>query len=207
MRPRIVVIDYDLGNLRSVQKAFERLDCNVIISRDENDLNGADKLVLSGVGHFLNGMLNLRKFGLIEQLNKLVVEKQKPILGICLGMQLMTKFSEEGNIEGLGWINADTVLLKKESLSNNLKIPHMGWNTINSKSRHKILENITSDDEFYFVHSYSVKCHEKKYSLCTSAYGIDFDSGIERENIIGVQFHPEKSHKVGMRLLENFIKL
>lgn len=203
----IVIIDYDLGNLRSVQKAFERIDCRASISRDIELLKKADKLVLPGVGHFALGMMKLKEYGLVELLDHLVLEKRVPILGICLGMQLMTKFSEEGMVQGLGWINADTVLFQKESLPNHLKIPHMGWNSINSKSEHRILNDLTNDDQFYFVHSYSVKCQEKEHSLSTTEYGIVFDSGIVRENIVGVQFHPEKSHKAGLKLLKNFVNL
>lgn len=201
----IVIIDYDLGNLRSVQKAFERIDHQATISRDKEVLKKADKLVLPGVGHFALGMMKLKEYGLVELLNHLVLEKGVPILGICLGMQLMTNFSEEGMVHGLGWINADTVLFQKESLPTHLKIPHMGWNTINGMKGHIILKDISNDDQFYFVHSYSVKCHEKENSLSTTTYGNVFDSGIVKENIIGVQFHPEKSHKAGLQLIKNFV--
>jgi glutamine amidotransferase len=206
MGVRVAIIDYDLGNLRSVQKAFERLGHKVIISRDAEILNCADKLVLPGVGHFSEGMTKLKKYGLVEQLNHLVLHKRVPILGICLGMQLMTKFSEEGMNHGLGWVDAQTLLFQKNSLTAYMKVPHMGWNTICNASDHKITNNITINDQFYFTHSYFVKCEEINQVLFTTEYGVKFDSGFKKENIMGIQFHPEKSHKSGLKILKNFIE-
>jgi glutamine amidotransferase len=195
-----------MGNLRSVQKAFQRLNCPVLISRNINDIENANKLVLPGVGHFVNGMNKLKDFNLIEILNYKVIEKKTPILGICLGMQLMTLFSEEGNIKGLGWINAETIKFKFPHIMNikYYKIPHMGWNNIEIKKTN-IFSSITNEDYFYFVHSYYVKCNNTEDVLFQTNYNIDFHSGFINRNVIGVQFHPEKSHSAGLKLINNFI--
>jgi imidazole glycerol-phosphate synthase subunit HisH len=198
----IVVIDYGMGNLRSVQKAFNRIGCNAVISSSETDILNAGKLILPGVGHFKMGMEKLKEAGLVNLLNKKIIEDKIPVLGICLGMQLMTKFSEEGNIEGLGWIDAQTLRFKAEN--KNIKIPHMGWNSLSVKEN-ILFNGLKNDDTFYFVHSYYVKCNKQENVLSTTNYGIEFHSGISSENITGVQFHPEKSHSKGLLLLKNFI--
>jgi imidazole glycerol-phosphate synthase subunit HisH len=202
----IVIIDYGMGNLRSVQKAFQRLNCPVLISRDINEIEKADKLVLPGVGHFAKGMNNLNEYNLINILNYKVNQAKTPVLGICLGMQLMTSFSEEGNINGLNWIDARTVRFNFSNLPDQsiCKIPHMGWNNI-TVAKHNLFSSITDSDFFYFVHSYYVKCNNDNDVLFRTNYNIDFDSGFIKDNIIGVQFHPEKSHSSGLKLLKNFI--
>ncbi len=159
-------------------------------------------MLLPGVGHFANGMKMLEETGLKEILNHQVLINKIPIMGICLGMQLMTRASAEGDVEGLGWIDAET---KKFNLDvTKLKIPHMGWNQLEVKKDTEISKFITKDDLFYFVHSYYVNCNRKEDVLFQSDYGNSFVSGFERENIVGVQFHPEKSHSGGMRLIKNF---
>jgi glutamine amidotransferase len=150
-------------------------------------------------------MEQLEQLGLIEVLNKVVLLDKKPILGICLGMQLMTNFSEEGNVNGLGLIDAQTRKFKQQDKS--LKIPHMGWNTVQFKKESNLRNHIRQDPRYYFVHSYFVECNKNEDILCSTYYGKEFVSGFQHENIFGLQFHPEKSHKFGMELLANFCKL
>ena len=204
---KIVIIDYGMGNLHSVHYKVGKLYPDVIISSSKEEILQASKIILPGVGQFASGMKKIEELGIRDVLDKKVLLEKVPVLGICLGMQLMTKFSEEGNVNGLGWISAQTKHFEKEKL-NGLKIPHMGWNTINKmQNKSPILAGINSDDMFYFVHSYYVECEDRNNVLCSTEYGIVFDSGISKENIYGFQFHPEKSHDSGLMLLKNFINL
>lgn len=198
----IVIVDYGMGNLRSVQKAFERIRVPVKISSNIDEILKAEKIVLPGVGHFEQGINNLKNRGLFGALNEVVLENKIPILGICLGMQLMTDFSEEGNCEGFGWIKART---QRFSFQNNgLKIPHMGWNNLLLKKADSLFKEITSENFFYFVHSYFVSCENEADILTETNYGIKFVSSFNNKNIFGCQFHPEKSHDSGLLILKNF---
>jgi glutamine amidotransferase len=201
----IVIVDYKMGNLGSVSNIIKKIGHTSIISSDIATIANASKIILPGVGSFEKAMNNLNELGLIDILNQKVVEQQTPTLGICLGMQLMTNFSEEGNVKGLGWVNAKTV---KFELSNfpELKIPHMGWNEVNFPQDHFLCENYHEKPRFYFVHSYHVECEKEENKLMTTKHGIEFTSAIVKGNITGVQFHPEKSHKFGMTLFKNFIE-
>lgn len=202
----IIIIDYGMGNLRSVQKKIESLDVNVEISADLTKITNAQKLILPGVGNFANGVKKLKESGIWEVLiNKVHIQKT-PILGICLGMQLMAKHSEEGNIDGFGWFDAEVIKFK---ISNKLqhKIPHIGWNSINIEKENPLIKTISNDAMFYFVHSFHIECSNKEDILTTSEYEYKFTSAIHKENIYGVQFHPEKSHDIGKIVLENFINL
>ncbi len=199
----IVIIDYGMGNIRSIIKAFKRINVDVVASSDSSVLDAASKLILPGVGHFKNGMQKLHELKLIDVLNRKVLIEKIPILGICLGMQLFTKHSEEGQCEGLGWIDAKTIRFRIPD--NSFKIPHMGWNTLVKQKESSVLQGIGSDDTFYFVHSYHVVCDDNKDVLCNSSYNINFTSVCQHDNITGMQFHPEKSHKQGLSLLKNFI--
>lgn len=201
----IKIVDYGMGNLRSVQKAFERIGISAKICNDAGELKSSSKLILPGVGHFKKGIDNLKNLGFYDELNELILVKKIPILGICLGMQLMTSTSEEGNCEGFGWIEAKTEKFRFNN--NNLKIPHMGWNNLNIKNNNQILNELSENDFFYFVHSYNVQCKNKSDIVATTYYGIDFVSVFNRENIFGCQFHPEKSHDAGLKLLRNFCEL
>ena len=201
----IVIIDYGMGNLRSVQKAFERVRIEAKICADIENINKADKLVLPGVGHFQQGINNLKNRGLFDLLNEMVLEKKKPIIGICLGMQLMTEFSEEGNCNGFGWIKAQTQ--KFSFTGNGLKIPHMGWNNLAIRSNDSIYKYISHDNFFYFVHSYFVACENDSDILAETEYGSKFVSSFHKENIFGCQFHPEKSHDKGLLILKNFAEM
>lgn len=201
----ITIINYGMGNLRSVEKIFQRLNCNVLITSDVETINKADKLLLPGVGHFEKGVEKLKKTGIWDVLNNKVLVDKTPILGICLGMQLMTKHSHEGNVEGFGWIDAQT---EKFNLKSPLKVPHMGWNSINLKKRSsKISLNLDDSSLFYFVHSYYVTCNNEDDILFESNYGHKFVSGFQKNNFLGVQFHPEKSHQTGLQLIKNFINI
>lgn len=202
----IVIIDYGLGNLRSVQKSFERANIKVKISSDINEIEKAKKLVLPGVGHFGKGMDNLKSSGLIDVLNKKVLVDKTPILGICLGMQLMTEYSEESNSKGLGWIEAKTLRFEKDK-TKKFKVPHIGWNSIDIINDNNLLNKIKNESQFYFVHTYYVLCKKEKEIMTKSNYGIEFHSSFRKDNIFGVQFHPEKSFSVGLQMLVNFSKL
>lgn len=202
----IVIVDYGVGNLASVLNMFKKIGVkDVAVSGDKEVISKARKLLLPGVGAFDAGMNNLEKSGLISILNKKVIEEKTPILGICLGMQLLTKKSEEGIKPGLGWIDAETLKFNPDP-SLKLKVPNMGWAYINVQRENKLLSD-TEKNRFYFVHSYYVKCLNPQQSIATSNFGIDFTCAVNKENIYGTQFHPEKSLKFGMRVLENFAKL
>lgn len=202
----IVIVDYGMGNLRSIQNKIERLDASVIISSNLDDIERADRLILPGVGAFDAAMANLERLGMIPVLDRKVLRDHVPILGICLGMQLFSKFGEEGNAEGLGWIDARTVRFDFAGNGHGLKIPHMGWNSITVRKPSPVLDGIDLDANFYFVHSYHVRCNDPADVLATTDYGLQFASMVQRDNIIGAQFHPEKSHFHGVHLLENFAR-
>lgn len=202
----IVIIDYGLGNLASALNMFKKIGVkDVLISRDEEVISKADKLLLPGVGAFDAGMTSIEESNLIKVLNQKALVEKVPVLGICLGMQLLTEKSEEGKKKGLGWIDGETVKFKLEE-SLKLKVPHMGWDYISVKKQNPLVDMDTRN-RFYFVHSYYVKCHDENQSLATSNFGEDFTCMVNKENIYGAQFHPEKSLKFGMKLLENFTKL
>ncbi|GAB1370131.1 imidazole glycerol phosphate synthase subunit HisH [Ignavibacteriales bacterium] len=200
----ITIIDYGLGNLGSVQKAITRIGFESVITNDKTLIKQADALILPGVGNFKLGIGKLRSLELIETLNEVVVGNHTPILGICLGMQLMTSHSEEGDCEGLNWIKGNT---KKFISSKRLKVPHMGWNNLNTQTDLQIFDQITSEDFFYFVHSYYITEVALENILSYTSYGIDFVSAFAKDNIFGCQFHPEKSHGAGLKLLTNFCNL
>ena len=202
---KVIIIDYGMGNLRSVQKAFERINVSSTISTDANDIINAQKIVLPGVGNFEKGIKNLKEKGLIDALNEAVIKRSVPVLGICLGMQLMTDFSEEGNVNGLGWIKAETI--KFDFKANELKIPHMGWNNIKILNEDGLFKEINEDHFFYFVHSYYVTCKNNEDILSTTEYGDSFVSAFKKNNIYGCQFHPEKSHDAGINVIKNFASL
>ncbi len=202
----IVIIDYGIGNLASVLNMFKKIGvADVKISGRAEDIEAADKLLLPGVGAFDAGMKHLEQSGLLPVLNRKVLEQKTPILGICLGMQLLTRWSEEGQLPGLGWIDAETLKFNPDPALK-LKVPHMGWDYIQVKRENKLVDT-ESRNRFYFVHSYYVKCFDEAQSLATSHYGQDFTCMVNKDNIFGAQFHPEKSLKFGMSILENFSKL
>jgi len=199
------IINYNLGNPKSIKNMLAYLGIESRISSDHAEIASAERLILPGVGHFQHGMEQLEQLGLIELLKKEVLENKKPILGICLGMQLLTKYSEEGNLAGLGFVDAQTK--KFELQDSSLKVPHMGWNTVSFQKESKLIQEVSENPRYYFVHSYYVDCAHQEDILCSTNYGVDFVSGFQYNNIFGLQFHPEKSHKFGMELLANFCKI
>lgn len=201
----VVIIDYGMGNIRSILRKVNQACFEGIVSADLRIIKSADKLILPGVGHFRNGMNKLKERNLIDALNKKVLEDQTPILGICLGMQLMTRFSEEGNVPGLGWFDAETIKFRLTDIRH--KVPHMGWNSIKKNKESALLNDLPCNSYYYFVHSYHVMCKNPEDVLATTNYGYEFVSAIQKANILGTQFHPEKSHNWGEKMLLNFLAL
>ena len=206
MGSKIVIVDYGMGNIQSVFRKFSLLGITPIVSNDVSVIKTADKLVLPGVGHFGNAIENLKTLGLHDILNESVLIRKTPILGICLGMQLMTNLSEEGDVLGFGWVDAK---VKKFRINNTLefKVPHVGWNQVEIKKESMLMKGIDNISEFYFVHSYVCKCNSEADVLNVSNYEMEFDSAFEKDNIFGVQYHPEKSFEVGKTLINNFVIL
>ena len=203
---QIVIVDYGMGNLRSVYNKFRRMGVDSKISSDLKEIESAEKLILPGVGHFKSGMDHLRKQGFVELLNKKVLKDKTPILGICLGIQLFCSHSEEGDCNGLGWIDAEVV---RFSVSDSIryKIPHMGWNNIKIINANGFDKVINPEDQFYFVHSYHLKCNNSSDVWMTTRYNYEFVSAIHHDNIYGTQFHPEKSHDAGYSFLKTFSEI
>ncbi len=199
----ITIVDLDMGNVKSVLNMVRHLRHDATISRDPQELGRATALILPGVGAFDEGMTRIDESGLRESLDQAVLERSIPVLGICLGMQLMTLSSEEGQLPGLGWIKARTLKFQVSNFDRPLPIPHMGWNTISGAKPSPVLSGL-DENRFYFVHSYHVQCDQPEDVLATTHYGQEFHSAFQQENIHGVQFHPEKSHQFGKRLLNNF---
>lgn len=204
----IIIVDYGMGNLGSIMNMLKKIGAAAMISGSQEDIRRASRLILPGVGAFDNGMKNLCDRGLIPALTEKVIDGKTPILGICLGMQLLTRGSEEGKMPGLGWIDAQTIRFKPPQNEPNFKIPHMGWNTIKTNGKdNSLFRELLLDARFYFVHSYHLTCTHETDVLAWTRYGYDFPAAIRHNNVMGVQFHPEKSHKFGMRLLKNYSEM
>jgi glutamine amidotransferase len=203
----IAIINYGLGNLTSILNMCKRLGIDAVITSDHDEIKEADKLILPGVGHFKKGMDNLKLTGLQSLLNELVLKDGKQILGICLGAQLMTMHSEEGDIFGLQWINAKTVKFSSEFTEVPIKVPHMGWCDIELKDDNPLLKDLPIGPRFYHVHGYHFSFEDFVEVSATAIYGYEFVCAFRKENIYGMQFHPEKSHKYGMKVLRNFADL
>ena len=203
----LVIIDYGIGNLGSIRNMLKKIGVESLISSDRSDIQKAKKLILPGVGSFDHGMSKLVEAGFVDVLNEKVIHQKTPILGICLGVQLFTKKSEEGKLNGLGWFDAETVKFDLGKDAGNKKIPHMGWNDVTCDPYSRLFKGMYPDPRFYFVHSYHLKAADTKEVCCKSVYAYEFAAGLEKENIVGVQFHPEKSHKFGMKVLNNFCEL
>lgn len=201
----IVIIDCNLGNLASIANMLEYMGIEAKISGNPDDIESASKLILPGVGAFDHGMDNLHSKEILDLLNKRVLIDEIPILGICLGMQLLCRSSEEGVNQGLGWIQADVKRFNQARSERNIKIPHMGWESVEYRPG-SILYNSWDlmESRFYFTHSYHVVCDNDNDVSATAYYGYNFTASIEKNNIFGTQYHPEKSHKYGMKILKNF---
>jgi glutamine amidotransferase len=205
----LTVVDYGMGNLGSIVNMFRKIGVQAVVTAEPAGIERADKLLLPGVGAFDTAMIRIKQQGLLDLLNKKVLVEKVPILGICLGMQLLTDSSEEGTLPGLGWIPARTLVFNERLDTMHYKVPHMGWNTVEKHTESPLTAGFESFEEprFYFVHSYFVQCDNDRHSILKTAYGLRFDSAIQNGNIYGVQFHPEKSHTFGMQLFRNFARL
>lgn len=201
----IHIVDYKTGNLGSIQNMLKRIGEKSVITSDPGVLNDAKKIILPGVGSFNKGVRSLKDLNLWSVLNEKVKMENVPILGICLGAQLMTKGSEEGEEEGLGWVDAYTYRFKIQDQVK-YKVPHMGWREVKQLKESNLMSDMYDDTQFYFVHSYHMTFNTPSQVLLSANYSYDFHASFETENIMGVQFHPEKSHKYGMKLLQNFVE-
>lgn len=201
----IVVIEYGINNVRSIVNKIERLKFVATVGRTESDLRQATKIILPGIGHFAAGMENLRSRGLLNVLNQKVLEERVPVLGICLGMQFLAEWSEEGNAEGLGWIKATVKRFNFPPDTAPRRVPHINWNSVSIKQNSPLLTGVPTDNRFYFVHSYHMECKEQANVVGSTTYGYEFTSIVQKDNIYGTQFHPEKSHGFGLTLIKNFL--
>lgn len=202
----IGIIDYGLGNIKAIQNIYRTSGIDVKIVASSEDLDSVQKIILPGVGAFDWAMRKLNASGMLDYLNRRVLVDKVPVLGICVGMQLMCKRSDEGILEGLGWLDAEVKSIKKKAGEHQVIVPHMGWNDINIKRESKLFSNIISPT-FYFLHSYYVSSNIEPDIIATSIYPIEFACCVSNENIYATQFHPEKSHSNGVKLLENFATL
>ena len=199
----ITIVDYGMGNLRSVEKAFDRLSAEVEITHDPDRVAKAEKLLLPGVGHFKRGMENLNSSGLLDAV-QMAKKRGIPLLGICLGMQLLAKSSEERGGGGLGFIDADVVQFSVEA---GVKVPHMGWNSLTIQKSIPLLRGIEETESFYFAHSFHFnRFMSTENVVALTEYAYSFPCIVQNENVVGVQFHPEKSHDAGLLLLKNFME-
>lgn len=204
----IVIIDYGVGNVLSIKNMLRKAGhTNVLISSQPQDITNASKLILPGVGHFDYGMNQLNASGLTPILTHQVMKEEIPILGICLGAQLMTKGSDEGKEKGLGWVNGQTIAFDRSQLSNRIKIPHMGWNEVSVEKETTLFKEMVQPARFYFVHSYHFQMNRKEDEWLSTTYGYPFCAAFQFKNIFACQFHPEKSHKFGLQLMKNFVDL
>ena len=204
----IVIVDYKMGNLLSIKNMLKKIGCESMVSSDSEVIKNASKLILPGVGSFTTAMKSINELNIKDALDFAVIERKIPIMGICLGMQLMCSQSEEGGqiTRGLNWIKANVKRIPVDMGDEKLKIPHIGWTEIYEKQKSELFIKNDSN-KFYFVHAYYVELMDKNDLLTTSNYGIEFCSSFKNGNILGVQFHPEKSHKFGLHLFEKFMSL
>jgi len=203
----ISIVNYGLGNIQAIANIYKRLNFPVNIASTANELAEAEKIILPGIGAFDWAMTQLNKSGMRECLDELVLKKSCPVLGICVGMQMMAKRSEEGVLNGLGWINAEVKKFDKGGFGNKTYLPHMGWNDVTPLQKGYLFHGLENDARFYFLHSYYFSPHNETDILATTDYNTVFASSVHSGNVFGVQFHPEKSHQWGIRLLKNFVLL
>lgn len=203
----ITLIDYGVGNIFAFQNVFKRLDIPTKIAKTSQDLVDAKKLILPGVGAFDYAMAQLNASGMRKKLDELVIENKIPVIGICVGMQMMGNKSDEGKSDGLKWIDSEILKFDKNLIKQRAKLPHMGWNDVTPIKNHPLFKGLEKNAIFYFLHSFYFKCNNETDSIGISDYGTSFTSAVNHDNIYGVQFHPEKSHQYGEKLLHNFANL
>jgi glutamine amidotransferase len=203
----IAIIDYGVGNIRAFVNIYKQLNVSIKIAQTAEDLTGVSKLILPGVGSFDYAMQRLEQSGMGPTLNELVLNNEVPIIGICVGMQMLAKSSDEGELPGLGWIDATVKKFDASKIKYSTHLPHMGWNDVKPVVENKLLIGLESEAKFYFLHSYYFQCNQQVDEIAICEYGIDFTCAVNFKNIYGVQFHPEKSHQYGIQLLQNFSNL
>lgn len=203
----ITLIDYGVGNINAFVNVYKRVGVPVKIAKTESDLEGAEKLILPGVGHFDYAMSKLNGSGMRDKLDDLVLNQKVPVIGICVGMQMMANHSDEGRLEGLKWIDASVKKFDESKINQVTRLPHMGWNDVKPVKDLELFKGLENDSIFYFLHTYYFECNNPSDVMAVSDYGIEFASAAQHENKYGIQFHPEKSHHYGEILLHNFAKL
>jgi len=203
----ITIIDYGLGNIRAFVNVYDRLNIKTKIARTADDLKFSSKIILPGVGAFDYAMSQLNASGMRDELENQVLNHKVPIVGICVGMQILAKSSEEGILPGLGWIDGEVKLFDSGLIPYKTRLPHMGWNTMTPVKNNPLLDGFNSNSRFYFLHSYYFSCNNSNDLISTTEYGIEYASAVNSSNIYGIQFHPEKSHSNGVQLLRNFAML
>lgn len=203
----ITIVDYGLGNVLAFVNVYKRLNIQVKVAKTESDLVGAAKLILPGVGAFDHAMQRLEQSGMRQAIDQLVMQQGIPVLGICVGMQMLANSSDEGTLPGLGWIAGKVKKFDVATLPHHTHLPHMGWNDVSPVVGGGLFAGLEQDARFYFLHSYYFDCHQPHATLAFSDYGIQFSSAVNHKNVFGVQFHPEKSHHFGSQLLKNFAEL
>ncbi|SFD73539.1 imidazole glycerol phosphate synthase subunit HisH [Flavobacterium phragmitis] len=203
----ITLIDYGVGNINAFLNVYKRVNVPIKVAKTVNDLKDTKKIILPGVGHFDHAIAELIKSGMREKLDELVLQQKVPVIGICVGMQMMANSSEEGKRQGLGWIDASVKKFDEMKIKQVTRLPHMGWNDVNPVMINPLFEGLQKDALFYFLHSYYFECNNNSDILAVSDYGGEFTCAANHDNVYGIQFHPEKSHHYGEILLHNFAKL
>lgn len=203
----IAIVNYGSGNIQAIANIYKRLDVPFVVAATPDDLMAADQMILPGVGAFDQAMNELDASGLRRALDVCVLQQRKPILGICVGMQLLAKSSEEGEARGLGWIDADVKRFDHSTVGQRTQLPHMGWNSVELARTDPLFDGVELQNGYYFLHSYYFSCYDADDVLASTDYGVKFTSAVHRQNVYGVQFHPEKSHGNGVQLLKNFARL
>ncbi|WP_164126629.1 imidazole glycerol phosphate synthase subunit HisH [Sphingobacterium luzhongxinii] len=202
----ITIIDYGVGNINAFVNVYKRVDVPVKIARTKEDLDGAEKLILPGVGHFDHAMTQLNNSGMRDSLDKMVLEEKVPVIGICVGMQMMANHSDEGKLDGLKWIDASVRKFDESTIKQVTRLPHMGWNDVKPVKDISLFKGLEKEAIFYFLHTFYFECNHQEDIMAVTDYGINFASAAHHENKFGIQFHPEKSHHYGEILLHNFAK-
>lgn len=203
----ITIINYGLGNISAFVNVYERLNIKTKVAICSDEVKDASKIILPGVGAFDFAMSQLNASGMREEIEKQVLINKIPIMGICVGMQMLAKSSDEGSLDGLGWIDGVVKQFDTSKIPYKTQLPHMGWNNINPLCTDPLLSGFNNQSRFYFLHSYFFECHNEENIIATTEYGISYASAVKKDNIYGIQFHPEKSHANGIQLLHNFAKL